>query len=127
MLFNVISTMAVAALAGVATADSHVKLRHPMPEKQLFKMSSRQMLGDGDLVRRGYAGGGYSPEQTFCGTGNTCTAACGAEYQTCASTDQVTHCFNPAQKQTCCPGGTGGKAHGLRGALAARLGVHVMD
>lgn len=50
---------------------------------------------------------GYQPEQSVCGDGDTCAEACGTGYETCASNDSSTHCYNPADAQICCSDGSG--------------------
>ncbi|ORY65328.1 uncharacterized protein BCR38DRAFT_340913 [Pseudomassariella vexata] len=95
MLFH--ASLAVTALAGLAAAEPV-----PQPYKlNVIKMSVRDIFG---LERRQ---DGYQPSQTFCGTGLTCTDACGAGFEQCDSTDATIHCFDPTAKQTCCGTGTG--------------------
>ncbi|KAI0387865.1 hypothetical protein F5Y04DRAFT_13325 [Hypomontagnella monticulosa] len=98
MLFSAVSSLAIMALAGQAIAEP---LRQPYKLK-LARMSTRSIFG---LDRRQDVG--YSPEQQFCGSGDTCAEACGKGFEQCASKDGVVHCFNKAGKQTCCPGLTG--------------------
>ncbi|KAI2637119.1 hypothetical protein GGS26DRAFT_471524 [Hypomontagnella submonticulosa] len=98
MLFSAVSSFAIMALAGQAVAEP---LRQPYKLK-LARMSTRSIFG---LDRR--QDEGYSPEQQFCGSGDTCAEACGKGFQQCASRDDIIHCFNKAGKQTCCPGLTG--------------------
>jgi hypothetical protein len=50
---------------------------------------------------------GYQPTQQQCGPGTTCAESCGAGYETCASTDDVLHCYDPSIQDTCCPDGSG--------------------
>lgn len=90
--------MAIVALAGQTVAEP---LRQPYKLK-LARMSVNTMFG---LNRRQTEG--YSPEQQFCGSGNTCAEACGTGFAQCDSNDGVVHCFNKTAKQTCCPGLTG--------------------
>jgi len=97
MLLKSISALAALAFAANVAAE-------PVPYKaQLHKTSARQLFG---AVRR-QDNPGYQPELAVCGTGNTCEDACGAGYQTCASKDDSTHCYNPAASETCCPNGSG--------------------
>ncbi|KAI1776899.1 hypothetical protein F4818DRAFT_362433 [Hypoxylon cercidicola] len=98
MLFTTVSSLAALALASQAAAEP---LRQPyklklsrMPVNSLFGLSRRQSEG-------------YSPEQQFCGAGDTCAEACGKGFEQCSSNDGTVHCFNEAAKQTCCPGLTG--------------------
>ncbi|KAI1142355.1 hypothetical protein F5Y05DRAFT_223423 [Hypoxylon sp. FL0543] len=98
MLFHTVSSIAVLALAGQAAAEP---LRQPYKLK-FARASPREIFG---LARRD--DGGYSPEQQFCDSGRTCAEACGKGFAQCASNDGVTHCFNQAAQQTCCPGMTG--------------------
>ncbi|KAJ1333726.1 hypothetical protein MN608_03722 [Microdochium nivale] len=86
-------------LAGHALAEP---LRWPYKANTAARMSVRQVLA---LSPR--ASEGYTPSDQSCGDGTTCSEACGTNYQTCASTDGQTHCFDPSVKQTCCPGGSG--------------------
>ncbi|KAI0840971.1 hypothetical protein F5Y06DRAFT_294242 [Hypoxylon sp. FL0890] len=98
MLFHAVSSIAILALAGQTVAEP---LRQPY-KLRFARTSPREIFG---LDRR--SDGGYSPEQQFCDSGNTCAEACGKGFEQCASNDGVTHCFNQAAKQTCCPGKTG--------------------
>ncbi|KAJ6784615.1 hypothetical protein PWT90_11008 [Aphanocladium album] len=82
---------AVATMAAVAAAE-------PQP----YRLATMPGLS---LMRR--ASDGYVPETTKCGAGNTCAEACGAEFAECPSKDGVSHCFNPAAKQSCCQDGSG--------------------
>ncbi|KAF3022030.1 hypothetical protein E8E14_012606 [Neopestalotiopsis sp. 37M] len=94
MLF---STIAFAALAGQVAVAEGVK----KPYKPLAKMSVK------DILMGRQAGAGYYPDSTACGTGNTCAEACGAGYQQCYSTDDLIHCYDAANAQTCCPNSSG--------------------
>ncbi|KAI1210913.1 uncharacterized protein F4807DRAFT_459141 [Annulohypoxylon truncatum] len=98
MLFQTVSSIAILALAGQAIAEP---VRQPYKLK-LARMSARSIFG---LDRRG--DDGYSPEQQFCSSGDTCAEACGKGFDQCPSKDGVVHCFNKAGNQTCCPGQTG--------------------
>ncbi|KAI8953667.1 hypothetical protein F4801DRAFT_104244 [Xylaria longipes] len=91
-------TLLVLGLAGQTLAES---LREPYQPK-LARMSTRNILG---LQRRVIEG--YAPMEQLCREGDTCAEACGKGFKQCASKDDLTHCFNPLKKQTCCPGGTG--------------------
>ncbi|KXX74783.1 hypothetical protein MMYC01_208707 [Madurella mycetomatis] len=93
------SITALAALALAATVATE-----PMPYKpQAMKMSVRELFG---VVRREDTSG-YQPEQTTCNEGNTCAEACGAGYETCSSSDDQVHCFNPTVGEICCPNRSG--------------------
>lgn len=97
MLVKSISALAVLAFAAQAIAE-------PKPYKpMLMKSSVRDLFG---VVRRQDTPG-YQPSQAVCGTGATCEAACGAGYQTCASTDDSVHCYNPSINEICCPDQSG--------------------
>ncbi|KAI1461329.1 hypothetical protein F4805DRAFT_278896 [Annulohypoxylon moriforme] len=98
MLFQTVSSIAILVLAGQAIAEP---VRQPYKLK-LARMSARSIFG---LDRRG--DGGYSPEQQFCSSGDTCAEACGKGFEQCPSKDGVVHCFNKTGNQTCCPGQTG--------------------
>ncbi|KAI1103107.1 hypothetical protein F4804DRAFT_244116 [Jackrogersella minutella] len=98
MLFHTVFSIAIVALTGQATADP---LRQPYKLK-LARMPARSIFG---LDRRG--DDGYSPEQQFCSSGDTCAEACGKGFAQCPSSDGVVHCFNKGGNQTCCPGQTG--------------------
>jgi hypothetical protein len=103
MLFRLVSSVAIAALAGQAVAE-------PKPYKaDMAKMSVRNMFANYGVGRR-QTDDGYQPENTFCGTGTTCAEACGAGFEQCGSTDAEVHCFNAAALQTCCGAASGGKA-----------------
>lgn len=102
MLAKSFTALAALALAAQAVAEP---LRMPYKASKLHKTSVRQLFG---VVRR-QDNPGYQPEQTVCGTGNTCAEACGAGFETCASKDDSVHCYNPAAAQICCPNGTGSK------------------
>lgn len=92
------------ALAALAFA-AHV-VAEPMPYKpKLMKTSVRELFG---VVRR-QDSPGYQPTAAVCGTGNTCAEACGAGYETCASSDEQVHCFNPTANELCCPDQSGSK------------------
>jgi len=97
MLAKSVSALAVFALAAHVSAAPE-----KMPYKPLMKMSVHEMFG---IARR--QSDGYQPTQSVCGEGATCADACGAGYDTCASSDTTIHCYNPAAKQTCCPDNTG--------------------
>ncbi|KAI5868483.1 hypothetical protein GGS23DRAFT_33115 [Durotheca rogersii] len=98
MMFRAVSSLALMALAGQAIAEP---IRQPY-KAEYARMSTRNLFG---LERR--QNEGYSPEQQFCGAGNTCAEACGKGFEQCASNDGVVHCFDTSAKQTCCPGTTG--------------------
>ncbi|KAK0643236.1 hypothetical protein B0T16DRAFT_415550 [Cercophora newfieldiana] len=88
-----LSALAVLALAAQAVAE------HKPYKPQFMKTSVRDLFG---VVRR-QDQPGYKPSSSECGVGPTCAAACGAGYETCASTDEAIHCFNKAAQETCCP------------------------
>lgn len=50
---------------------------------------------------------GYYPSTSYCGTGDTCEVACGAEYRQCDSGGNGLYCYDPSIKETCCPDKTG--------------------
>ena len=90
MLFR---SVAVAALAGVVLANE----ARPV----LVKMSVPSLFRRDDQV-------GYTPEPVVCNdNGATCSEACGAGYEACASSDSAIHCFNKAKKEVCCPNASG--------------------
>jgi hypothetical protein len=91
MLFRLATTMAL--LAAHAAADS-----------QPYKLVTGPVLGISLARRDTY---GYQPEQSVCGSGSTCAEACGSGYEACGSNDGNTHCFSPADNQSCCGDGTG--------------------
>jgi len=92
----------IAALAALTFAASVAA--EPMPyQPSMMKTSTRALFG---IVRR-QDDSGYQPEQTQCGSGNTCAEACGAGYETCVSKDSAVHCFNPAAGEVCCPDQSG--------------------
>ncbi|KAK3319333.1 hypothetical protein B0H66DRAFT_267060 [Apodospora peruviana] len=90
----------LSALAALAFAIHVAAEPQPYKAAQVMKMSVKELFGR-------QAEPGYQPTQAVCGEGETCEAACGAGYQTCASSDEAIHCFNPAAAQTCCPSNTG--------------------
>ncbi|KAI0390942.1 hypothetical protein F5Y17DRAFT_442708 [Xylariaceae sp. FL0594] len=90
----------IIGLAGQALTEPIHEAPTPTPE--LARMSTRDMLGLGRRVIEG-----YSPTEQLCHDGNTCAEACGKGFVRCASNDKLKHCYNPSEKQTCCPGGTG--------------------
>lgn len=93
------SITALAAFALVANVAAE-----PLPYRpNAMKMSTRELFG---VVRRGETPG-YQPEQAACNAGNTCSEACGAGYETCASSDDQIHCFNPTVGEICCPNQSG--------------------
>ncbi|KAI0478936.1 hypothetical protein GGR56DRAFT_350588 [Xylariaceae sp. FL0804] len=104
MLFQFASGVAIGAL--VAPAVVAEPLRQPY-QPQLFKMSARQIFGLEGRSSSSLSEAGYSPATELCSTGSTCAEACGTGYAECTSDDGVTHCYNKAQKQTCCAGSTG--------------------
>jgi len=88
----------IAALAALTFAANVAA--EPMPyQPSMMKTSVRDLFG---IVRR-QDDSGYQPEQTVCGSGNTCAEACGAGYETCVSKDSAVHCFNPIAGEICCP------------------------
>ena len=93
MRFHTIASIAVLA------CGSHVAA-----EPQPYKLAMMPMPGL-SLMRRDT--NGYQPEQTVCGTGTTCTEACGGGYTQCPSSDESVHCYNPQAAQACCSDGTG--------------------
>ncbi|KAI0177454.1 hypothetical protein BJ166DRAFT_506973 [Pestalotiopsis sp. NC0098] len=95
MLF---SAVAFAALAGQAVVAEGVKKPY---KPQMAKMSVK------DVLMGRQVGGGYYPDSTACGTGDTCAEACGAGYEQCYSTDDLIHCYDNANAQTCCPNSSG--------------------
>lgn len=99
------SFTALAALALAAQAVAEPIIRTPYRANKVHKTSVRQLFG---VVRR-QDNPGYQPEQTVCGSGNTCSEACGAGFETCASRDDSVHCYNPAAAQICCPNASGSK------------------
>lgn len=50
---------------------------------------------------------GYNPLYDLCGTGTSCSEACGRTFIQCDANDGNLHCFDPNSKQTCCPNGSG--------------------
>ncbi|KAI1639782.1 hypothetical protein F4809DRAFT_43554 [Biscogniauxia mediterranea] len=97
MLSRTVTTFAILAIAGHAVAEP---VREPY-QPEFVRMSTRSLF---HLSRRE---DGYAPEQEICGDGATCSEACGKGYQQCASKDNLVHCYDTANKQTCCPGNTG--------------------
>ncbi|ERT02601.1 hypothetical protein HMPREF1624_00902 [Sporothrix schenckii ATCC 58251] len=89
------------ALAILAAASQVVAEPQPYAARKL--MSVRDMFG---VVRRDGADS-YTPSQSYCGIGETCAQACGAGYETCSSTDDAIHCYDPSNQQVCCPDGSG--------------------
>lgn len=77
---------------------------HVAAEPKPYKMAMMPIHGM-SLVRRDT--NGYEPEQTICGSGDTCAEACGSGYTECPSNDDSIHCYNPEAKQACCADGTG--------------------
>ncbi|KAI1265603.1 hypothetical protein F5Y18DRAFT_385027 [Xylariaceae sp. FL1019] len=98
MLFRTLPAVMVMAVASQAVAGRVHMPRHPL----LARMST-DLLG---LESRALDEG-YSPGEELCGDGDTCAEACGSGFKQCASTDSMTHCYNPTAEQQCCPGGTG--------------------
>ncbi len=51
---------------------------------------------------------GYPPEFGSCGSGTTCSDACGDGFEACNATTSLSlFCFNKPAGQTCCPNGSG--------------------
>ncbi|KAF1358387.1 hypothetical protein EJ07DRAFT_87927, partial [Lizonia empirigonia] len=51
---------------------------------------------------------GYTPDTTYCGRGNTCEEACGANSVECPSTDtSMLYCHFSTDGSACCPDGSG--------------------
>ncbi|KAI1095822.1 hypothetical protein F5B19DRAFT_269215 [Rostrohypoxylon terebratum] len=98
MLFQTVSSVAILALAGRVIAEP---VRQPY-ELKLARMSAKSIFG---LDRRG--DDGYTPEQQFCSSGDTCAEACGKGFEQCPSKDGFVHCFNKGGNQTCCPDQSG--------------------
>jgi hypothetical protein len=100
MLFRASAAAALLAVASHVSAEEQ-----QMPYKPIVKMSVHQMFGIGARQASG-----YQPTSTLCGTGDTCQDACGPTFNTCASTDGQTHCFDPAKNQECCTDGSGSES-----------------
>ncbi|PSN64102.1 hypothetical protein BS50DRAFT_500200 [Corynespora cassiicola Philippines] len=49
---------------------------------------------------------GYYPSTSYCGQGETCQEACGAQYEQCPSESGI-YCFDPTVGDHCCRDGTG--------------------
>lgn len=101
------SFLASATVALFVSSTLAEPLRQPY-KVNAVRMSVRSPASVFGLTRRA-ATDGYNPADQNCGAGNTCSEACGATYETCASTDGQTHCFDPSAKQTCCSSGSGGE------------------
>ena len=101
MYFSTSTVLAVLAAASQAVAE-------PAPYKA--QNAGRMLMSVRDIfaVRRDGAFS-YSPSQSYCGLGESCAVACGAGYQTCSSTDDAIHCYDPSNQQVCCPDGSGSK------------------
>lgn len=100
------TALAALALAAQAVAEPIRLVGAPYKAaSKIHKTSVRQLFG---VVRR-QDNSGYQPEQTVCGTGNTCAEACGAGFEACASKDDSVHCYNAGAAQICCPNGSGSK------------------
>ncbi|KAK3485925.1 uncharacterized protein B0T23DRAFT_242106 [Neurospora hispaniola] len=98
------TALAALALAAQAVAEPIRLVGAPYKAaSKIHKTSARQLFG---VVRR-QDNPGYQPEQTVCGTGNTCAEACGAGFEACASKDDSVHCYNAGAAQICCPNGSG--------------------
>ncbi|CEJ84853.1 hypothetical protein VHEMI03596 [[Torrubiella] hemipterigena] len=91
MHFTTATAAAVLAFAANAVAEPQPYMLAAMPGLSLMRRDSA----------------GYTPETSVCGAGNTCAEACGSDFTQCASTDGVSHCFNPKAKQACCTDGSG--------------------
>ncbi|KAJ4357129.1 hypothetical protein N0V85_009515 [Neurospora sp. IMI 360204] len=102
MLVKSFTALAALALAAQAVAEP-IRMQVPYKANKVHKTSVRQLFG---VVRR-QDNPGYQPEQTVCGTGNTCSEACGAGFETCASKDDSVHCYNAGAAQICCPNASG--------------------
>lgn len=93
----------IAALAALALAANVAAEPRPY-QPQAMKMSTRALFG---VVRRSDTEG-YQPDLASCNEGNSCAEACGAGYETCSSSDNQIHCFNPTVGEICCPNKSGG-------------------
>lgn len=91
-----IKTLAFIALAGLSSAET-------------LRFTRISPLSPG-LARRGLDDG-YTPEETECGAGDTCSEACGAGFEQCGSSDGVSSCFNPGEGEVCCDAGVGGTSN----------------
>jgi len=80
-----LKNLVISSLVATTIAVANPKAK-PMPYK-LAKMSLNQAFG---LVGR--QDNGYAPSQTFCGKGDDCPTACGADTTQCPSTDGGIHC-----------------------------------
>lgn len=68
--------------------------------------------------QRGDYNPGYNPEFGSCGSGKTCSDACGTEFEACnATTGLSLFCFNPGAGQKCCPNGSGRESPSLADPL----------
>ena len=75
-------------------------------EQEYFRWDA-PYTGGRDLVRRV---DGYHPEFGSCGSGKTCTDACGDGWDHCNATTTLSlFCYNPGVGQTCCGNGSGRK------------------
>jgi hypothetical protein len=93
------SFAAIAALSFAASVAAE-----PVPYKPtMMKTSARSLFA----VARRDENPGYQPAQAMCNAGNTCSEACGGGYETCASSDNEIHCFNPTIGEVCCPSQSG--------------------
>ncbi|CAK7267977.1 hypothetical protein SEPCBS119000_002825 [Sporothrix epigloea] len=94
------SALAILAAASQAAAE-------PAPYKA--ENAGRKLMSARDIfaVRRDGGAYSYTPSQSYCGMGDSCAAACGAGYETCTSTDDAIHCYDPSNQQVCCPDGSG--------------------
>ena len=50
---------------------------------------------------------GYFPIANDCGSGSSCSAACGEEFLQCPAEDSFLHCYSPHDGQKCCSDDTG--------------------
>ncbi|KAF2625235.1 hypothetical protein BU25DRAFT_412684 [Macroventuria anomochaeta] len=63
------------------------------------------MLKRGDTILKRQ---GYSPDTSYCGRGDTCAEACGANSVQCPSTDtSMLYCHDSNDGSKCCPDGSG--------------------
>ncbi|KAG4428294.1 hypothetical protein IFR05_016223 [Cadophora sp. M221] len=90
----------------IFTATTTVVASNPSPK--LYIRSHQPPTADHHPSKRSPASS-YNPLADFCGTGTSCSQACGSSFQTCPSNDApaTLHCFNPSSGQECCANGSG--------------------
>lgn len=97
MKFSALLPVVMAVFANQATAE---------PLRQPYKLNNARMSVRDIFGLQARQDGAYTPDQEFCGTGETCAEACGTGYkQACSPRPVPRDCSESCRKETnsrCC-------------------------